>query len=324
MSTKNNFYIILLIIALIAGLIFYYIYSYYNFNSKSKLSYQLNNYPINSESSLIYINKEKVLFTPKHSLVIVSITTSPRRIKLMKNTLDSILSQTHPPDIIRINIPITFKRTGHTYDIPDFIKNNSKIKVYQYNEDFGPIMKILPTIMDCNENNNNHVIYIDDDVLMLQNTIETFLDYINQNPNYVYCISGFNFTGQNKWIRTYEPGFVNIPEGYMSVCLSSSVINKINKNYSILNYYNFFSKDEYCFTSDDLMIGNFFAMNNIFIFKISNHKISFELWWQSGCELKYGKDGDGIMHLEQDQHFTRYNKAFKYINDNQMNFILKT
>ena len=110
----------------------------------------------------------------------------------------------------------------------------------------------------------------------------------------------------------------------MSVCLSSSIINKIKQSsFSIEDYYKFFSKNEYCFTSDDLMVGNFFAMNNIYIYKIHDeNKANFNLWWKSGCELKYGRSGDGIMHLETDQHFTRYNKAFKYLIENNMNYLI--
>ena len=256
-------------------------------------------------------------------VTIVSITTSPKRIKLMKNTLDSILNQSHPPDLIRINIPKQFKRTGQYYEIPDFIKNNNKIQIFQYEEDYGPIMKLLPTLLDYSEHPNANIIYVDDDVLMLPHTIETFIKYININPNFVYCLSGFDFKGNNNWIRNKNtPCFVNVPEGYMSVCLSNTVIKKITQNYSIKDYYDFFSKNEYCFTGDDLMIGNFLAMNNISIYKIHDDKANFNLWWKSGCELQYGKSGDGIMHLGQDQHFTRYNKALQYLIENNMNYLL--
>ena len=255
-----------------------------------------------------------------NSLVtIVSITTSPRRIKLMKNTIDSILNQTYTPDLIRINIPKKFKRTGQTYEIPDFLINNNKIQIFQYDEDYGPIMKLLPTLL---EYPNANIIYSDDDVLMLPHTIETFINYINTNPNIVYCLSGFNFRGSKGFaINHSKPCYVNIPEGYMSVCFSNTIINKIKESYSLLDYYNFFSKNEYCFTSDDLMIGNFLAMNNIPIYQIYEEKANFHLWWKSGCELQYGKSGDGIQHLAQDQHFTRYNKAYQYLIENKMNYL---
>ena len=46
--------------------------------------------------------------------VIISLTTSPTRILLMEPVINSILNQSYPPDLIRINIPKVFKRTGKT------------------------------------------------------------------------------------------------------------------------------------------------------------------------------------------------------------------
>lgn len=268
-----------------------------------------------NDDDIYEVNEKKEIF-------IVSITTSPRRIKLMQKTLESILSQSHPPDLIRINIPLKFKRTGEYYDIPDFIKNNQKIQIFQYNQDYGPLMKLMQTLLDYNDNPNVNIIYTDDDVLMLPNTIETYKNYIKINSNFVYCLSGFEFN-LTKWNRNFQNScFVNVPEGYMSVCLSSSVINKLKQSSSISDYYSFISKNEFCFTSDDLMIANFLAMNEIKIYKIHDDKANFSLWWSSGCELSYGRDGDGIMHMEQDQHFTRYNKAFQYLVENNMNFLI--
>jgi hypothetical protein len=299
------------------------LYKLYNYSSKQKTNNEIENDMENDIENNGIENNYKTS-NNKH-VVIVSITTSPRRIKLMKNTLDSILNQTYPPDLIRINIPKQFKRTGQTYEIPDFIKNNHKIQIFQYEEDYGPIMKLLPTLSDYSEHPNANIIYVDDDVLMLPHTIETFIKYININPNFVYCLSGFDFKGPQNWIRNNNvPCYVNIPEGYMSVCFSNKIIKKITNQitYSIKDYYSFFSKNEYCFTSDDLMIGNFLAMNNIQIYKIHDDKANFNLWWKSGCELQYGKAGDGIMHLETDQHFTRYNKAFQYLIENNMNYFI--
>ena len=301
------------------------LYKLFNYSSEELPPKMIDNYNVmqNKRNDKILVVENKK-YDNNVNVTIVSITTSPRRIKLMKNTLDSILNQTHPPDLIRINIPKQFKRTGQYYDdIPDFIKNNDKIQIFQYEEDYGPIMKLLPTLLDYSEHPNANIIYVDDDVLMLPHTIETFIKYININPNFVYCLSGFNYKGDKKrWLVNHTPSYVNVPEGYMSVCLSNAVIKKIKQNSSIEDYYRFFSKNEYCFTSDDLMIGNFLAMNNILIYEIHDDKANFYLWWKSGCELQYGKSGDGIQHLEQDQHFTRYNKAFQYLIENNMNFFI--
>jgi len=242
----------------------------------------------------------------------------------MKRTIESILYQSYSPDIIRINIPNVFKRTGQIYDrIPDFL-NHPKIQIKRYNEDFGPIMKILPTFMDYQDNPNANIIFVDDDVLMLPKTIETYVNYMNQQKDYIYCLSGFDYSLQDQWNRSFgKPTFVNIAEGYMSVCLSSAVIQKLKKSVlSMLDYYKFFSMNEFCFTSDDLMLGNFYAMNNTPIFKIHEPDVNFEIWWRHGCELSYGRDGDGIVHMAVDHHNTRYNQAFNYLVENRMNFLL--
>ena len=58
--------------------------------------------------------------------IIVSITTSPSRILMMEPVINSLLKQTYPPTLIRINIPKIFKRTKENYKIPIFITNNPK------------------------------------------------------------------------------------------------------------------------------------------------------------------------------------------------------
>lgn len=255
----------------------------------------------------------------KKQKIIVSITTSPRRIYLMKNVIDSILNQSVTPDYIRINIPFIHKRSNQSYKIPTFILNNPKIKVYVYDEDFGPIMKILPSII---EEKNATIIYTDDDVLMLPKTIEVFVNYSSNDPNYVYCLSGFGYHRNFMWnyTKNFFSEFVNIPEGYMSVCLHSSLIKRIDKKL-LQKYYEVCKHNEFCFTSDDLVLGNFFAMNNIKIIRIHEDHTNFYKWWNSGCELPYGKDGDGIQHISNDEHYTRYNNAYDFLALNKINYI---
>ena len=277
----------------------------------------------------IYINEilkreEKELFknlkTTNHNYkVVVSLTTSPSRINTLEKTLNTILNQSYPPYIIRINIPKIFKRTGEIYSIPSFIKDNPKIKIYEYDEDYGPIMKILPTIMDYKNHTNVSIIYTDDDVIMLPKTIETFLKLEDKYPEYTLCLSGFQFNGKNRWNRNNTECFVNVAEGYMCVYLNKNVLGRIR--YSLMDYYKMISKNEYCFTSDDLMMGNFYAMNGIFVYKIQTDEVNYNLWWNSGCELPYGKDGDGISSLASDQHFTRYNNAYDYLKHQNINFL---
>ena len=265
-----------------------------------------------------FIQKKKT--DEKKEFVIVSLTTSPRRIKLIENVIQSILNQTYPPDLIRINIPKIFGRTGQVFDeIPTFLLNHPKIQIFQYDKDYGPIMKFMPTFYDFKDKENVNIIYTDDDVLMLPKTIEVFMKNIKKNDDRIYCFSGFILrilNNQFEWRpdRNDKSGYVDIVEGYMSVCLSNNIIKKLAySNLQLLDYYNFVSENKFCFTSDDLLLSNFYSLNDIKKYKIHDEDVNIFLWWNSGCELSYGKDGDGIQHLYKDEHFSSYKKSMEFL-----------
>lgn len=229
-----------------------------------------------------YENKIKIKIDIHN--IIFSITTSPKRILLMEKTINSILNQSVSPTLIRINIPKVFKRTGESYIIPTFISNNPKIKIYEYEEDYGPIMKVLPTIMDYKDDDHTIIIYGDDDVLTLPLTIENYLDFMIKDSKNIYCLSGFNFMNDNSFNNR-----VNIVEGFATVCLKSNIIKT-----SIIEYYNIIKDNKDCFQSDDLTLSNFFAMNKIKLYQVYTEKANIDLWWNSGCELNYGNLKDGL------------------------------
>ena len=79
--------------------------------------------------------------------VVVSFTTSPTRISKTKIMIDSILNQSRKPDFFLLNIPKIFPRTGRSYIIPDFIKNNDNIIINVIDRDYGPATKVIPTIL---------------------------------------------------------------------------------------------------------------------------------------------------------------------------------
>lgn len=253
--------------------------------------------------------------------IVVSLTTSPTRILLMQGVIESILQQTIPPTIIRLNLPRFFKRTSTPYNIPLFITNNPKVKIFWYDEDYGPIMKVLPTIIDYQKNLNIVVIYTDDDVLFLPNTIETHLKFIVKDPKSVYCVSGIIFD-KNNWKLPSKKAilsYVDIPEGFMSVAFQSSIFN--NVPVSLMEYYNLLKNDKVCFSSDDLILGNFFAGNGIKVRKIRVEKLNQELWWNSGCELSYGNSGDGLKDLNVGGHITAYKICYNNLIAKGLDFI---
>jgi hypothetical protein len=257
----------------------------------------------------------------KETEIVVSLTTSPTRILLMQGVIESILKQTIPPTIIRLNLPRFFKRTNTPYVIPSFISNNPKVKIFWYDEDYGPIMKVLPTIIDYKHNSNVVVIYTDDDILFLPDTIETYLKFIIKDPTSVYCFSGFIFNRGNwklpleKTILTY----VDIPEGFMSVAFQSSIFK--NVPISLKKYYNLLKIDKACFGSDDLILGNFFAGNGIKVQVINVKKMNRDLWWRSGCELPQGNSGDGLKDLNEGGHQTAYLTCYNNLIAKGLNYL---
>jgi len=260
--------------------------------------------------------------------VIVSLTTSPSRINTIEKTLNTILNQSYPPDLIRINIPKTFKRTGETYTIPSFIKDNSKIKIYEYDEDYGPIMKFLPACIDYKDDDNTIIIYTDDDVGMMDNIIETYVKFILLQPENVYTIGGFLYKNY-KWSRKIPQdkilSEIDIPEGYMSVAFKSSIFNKKNKM-PLIDYYNIIKNNKDCFQSDDLTIGNFIAMYGIKIKRINTSSVNYNKWWRSGCgyrscEFGIGNKGDGLKTINTGGHEGAYERAYKFLIQNNLNYI---
>jgi len=258
--------------------------------------------------------------------IIVSLTTSPKRILLMEPVINSILNQSIKPTYIRINIPKVFNRTNKKYIIPDFINNNNKIKIYKYENDLGPIMKILPTILESKI--NNIYIYCDDDILWLPRTIEGYMNFLKDDDTNIYCYSGFNFIN-NEYIEKLElreiwyknKTKVDIPEGYLSVCMTGKISNKLKQN--IQPYYNKTTQYTESLTCDDIILGNFYLMNNINIIKIKTEHMSNKIWWKdTSKELEYGLEDDALQNINEGSgHIKSYKKVYNFLKKNNILYI---
>ena len=305
--------IIVLTIFIYIVFVFTMIYDYYNCNYlKNKAQELFKN--VNTQN-----NNYKV---------VVSLTTSPSRILTINKTLDTILNQSYPPDLIRINIPKIFKRTGETYNIPSFIKENPKIKIFEYDEDYGPIMKFLPACIEYKNDDNTIIIYTDDDVGMMDNLIETYVNFILLDPKNVYTIGGFGYKNfiWDRYISDRKiMKDVDVPEGYLSVAFKSSIFNKKDKM-SLGDYYNIIKENKDCFQSDDLTIGNFMAMYGVKIKNIKTHLVSDHKWWSSGCnkmscEFEIGNQGDGLKTINNGGHEATYERAYRFLKENNLDYI---
>lgn len=223
---------------------------------------------------------------------IVSFTTSPKRIVKCETMINSILNQTLKPDLIILNIPKIFSRTGKKYIIPEFIKKNVLINVIE--QDLGPITKIIPTIKFLNERNfdkkNTRIIYIDDDIKYMNGMIECFHEASIQNNKIIVTGSGFNFFNHFTICVPKNGSNCSIVEGFGGVCVSLSIFEN-----DILNYVNKYLNFIDCKFSDDVILSNYYHKKNC-IMKIVNEKNKFSTFEMraKGDILDYGLEEDAL------------------------------
>ena len=132
--------------------------------------------------------------------IVVSMTTSPRRIQLFHPVVDSILAQTIQPSAIYLNLPDKF-RNRETYTIPNWLNDVASIRINQtVAEDWGPAMKILPTLAMEREP-ETVIITIDDDVIYPQSALATFAEASARQSDTAFCSMGFRFASDSGHIQ---------------------------------------------------------------------------------------------------------------------------
>ena len=262
-------------------------------------------------SALYFTTKEG--FSPE---VIISLTTSPKRIAQIKPTLDRIMEQTVLPNAIVLNLPYVFKRNGDKFDtLPEFITSNTLIKI-NWCEDIGPATKILPT-RKLYSDPETIIISIDDDILYTKTMIETFLKHSSIFPDVVISSSSL-------YIITEPPPGVNnndIPpntyfseflEGFSGVLYKKRTLDLINISDEYI-----LQLPKYCFQSDDFLLSNELKKNGIPILIVKKHDIL-------ETHLEHGEGSDALHHGANETsngNDDNYNKCAKYMNDNNNLFI---
>jgi hypothetical protein len=80
------------------------------------------------------------------SPVIVTLTTIPRRMHLIAETLKSLLRQTRAPARIVLNVPRFSRRENRAYDIPEYVERLGSVEIHRC-EDWGPATKLIPSLL---------------------------------------------------------------------------------------------------------------------------------------------------------------------------------
>jgi hypothetical protein len=191
--------------------------------------------------------------------VIISLTTIPSRInKETDNTVQFVLNSlenlTYENYEVHFNIPFVYKKTGEDYQIPNWLKNTEKIKIFR-TEDYGPATKLVPTVKRV-EDLNTIIIVLDDDLSYENDFIEYHMSKRKLYPNAALGFAGLESkkdgvchycTARNEDVE------VNILEGYKTVSFQRSFFKNDFESFILENM----SWD------DDMLISAYLAKENI-------------------------------------------------------------
>jgi hypothetical protein len=124
-----------------------------------------------------YIKKYRNVNKCVDNRVIISMTTTPDRIKNIKPVILSLLDQTTKVDQIALNIP--YKCNEKKYIIPE--EYSSMVNIFRTNKDYGPGTKFIPTILRESECDTIFIL-VNDDIIYGKDFIETLLNIFKKNP----------------------------------------------------------------------------------------------------------------------------------------------
>ncbi len=188
--------------------------------------------------------------------VVISLTTIPDRINLLKSTIASLLTQSVKVDEIRINISRDKK-----YIIPKWLKSLSNIKFHYVDKDLGPATKLLPTIKT--EDADTRIIVVDDDVIYGIDLVKKLIkEFELRNGKEVITTAGTKF-GDFSWrriIRFGQSGYVDIVHGHAGFVVCGYMFDHRLFNYSI--------GPKEAFYVDDNWISGWLRVNKVKIYAL--------------------------------------------------------
>ena len=194
----------------------------------------------------------KLMNTPK---VYLSLTTSPKRIDNVVKMLRDINLEHF--DKVMVNLPLRFGRNGTLYVIPKSLQNFPKVQINRFPKDFGPLSKVLPTLLVC-KNPNDIIISIDDDIhhdnrvfpLLINNCKEkdVVVTGIGKNLNYWSSAKYGKMPRVSPFEYTPKGNYVDLLEGFSGV----SYKRKFFPDIKLLVRLSKVAKN--CYLSDDLVL----------------------------------------------------------------------
>lgn len=256
--------------------------------------------------------------------IVVSLTTSPTRLKLLEPVIQSILKQDHNIEGIELNLPLKYKNKEE-YEIPDFVSKYEKLKIFRQDTDIGPATKIVPTILRYLTSPDIYIVSVDDDHRYPKEIVGTLVKGISlYGDKNIYAIGGINmYVGAKctlESVNVYKTAPVDVLEGVFGVLYNPRLFTK-----ELNTYMNFVIQCKECLTSDDITLSNYLAWKKITIMRLNlksfNKLILYKKILFNNLIIKASeKDGNAI-HLMPGGHKRRYFDACVWLRKNNMLYL---
>ena len=189
----------------------------------------------------------------------VCLTTTPKRIHTLEPTLQSLLSQSLPPDEIVLSLPEKLARTGErTPDLtqlPAFLKKlmeEGRVSVHTV-RDHGPATKFVGGAHHAEP--DDFIVWCDDDILYSPKMVETLVDSCPEKSAIALC--GFFMTGPKGYaIAPDHLGHAEILEGFGGVCCRKKDLPDLSlwPSYTAKEFAKLDDKQRAEFLADDFMM----------------------------------------------------------------------
>lgn len=199
--------------------------------------------------------------------IVISLTTTPHRIKEIQPVIDFALQEKIPIKQIFLNIPHIFKRDNITYEIPISLQTNKAITILR-TKDYGPATKLLGALEKAAIPDDAIIITLDDDIKYPKDMLLYLAYRAMQNPDYATGLSGMNpHYNKHKVIITdslngiglksnrKNYAFVSILEGFAGVAY--------RKHFFDPSIFEIENAPRECINSDDLYISFHLAKKGI-------------------------------------------------------------
>jgi hypothetical protein len=226
-------------------------------------------------------------------------TTIPSRLDNIDHVLESLIdNQTVKPDVLYLNVPHVFGRTGETYDLSKIKYSSPRLKILRC-DDYGPATKILPALESEHGNKRTVIIYTDDDAIPPHDFIEQYVKQSRRRPGHVmHAVCGQGFYTKSPTPVDDNQG-CTIPEAFEGILLPVDAVPDLN------DFKDFIMKairNKSCFKSDDYVIGAYLASRGVPRSPVSGIRGRFERMSVT----------DGLSDIDG-THAGRYEPCYKYL-----------